>query len=724
MQKRILQALLIFTLLASIFIVVNQNFSLATTTGPANLRIFLGPTSVLADNNTYNCIFVQLQDSTGKPARALEDTTISLSSSVTNIGTVNPSITIPKEATYASASFSSTFSPGTTVISASATGYTTVQSTMTTIGPIPNAVAIYGFPSTLPADGNTYNAIMVQLQDSNGSPAKAPKSGVQVSLSCSDTLNVGMVTQNVLIPEGKTFTTANFTTRSNSARQSAIITTVAQGYVSQQLTITTTPIALNPNQIKIFAGPLKVPADENSYQQIALELQNSTGFPSISPADTIVSLASSDPTVGQIDSEITIPAGQTYAIATLNTTYKAGSTTITAVATNLLRGQQAMTTIGFTPSKLAVYCVPSILPSDRNTYQSIIVQLQDSQGHPAKDPQADVNLNLFSSQPTVGTVSSTLTIPFGQTQATGTISVNNTAGSTVITAQASSYTTGQATQTTYTIDFLPVQITATANSTSINNGQKTDIVVFITADDAAVTGATIHFTSDNGGSFTSTSEVGNGYYKTTFTATSFSKATTCTITATATKSGYVTSQVTTQVTVQPPPATPTPTSSTNPTATPSPKTNTSTTRNATTSNTGNVQIRIEDYDGNPLSNATVSSTTQPTGTNMLVGKTNSTGYVTFTNITVGQYSFNITKDGFESMNTGINYKGQTLKTTFALSSESKASTSSTSLTLPIVVAVVIVIIVVVIGIILLKRRSSRVNQPFSSTNFKLSQYSN
>ena len=588
MQKRILQTLLILTLLASTYIVVNQNVSLAATTDPAKLKIFLGPTSVLADNNTYNCIFVQLQDTSGKPARALEDTAISLSSSLINIGTVDSSITIPEGATYASASFSSTFSPGTTVISASATGYTTVQSSMSTVGPIPNAVAIYGFPSTLPADGNTYNSIMVQLQDSSGSPAKAPKGDVQVTLSCSDTVNVGTVTQNVVIPEGKTFATANFTTRSNSAKQSAIITTVAQGYVSQQLTITTTPIATNPNLIKIFVGPLKVPADGNTYPQIALELQNSTGFTSILPSDTVVSVASSDPTVGQIESEITIPAGQTYAIATLNSTYKAGSITLTAVATDLNRGQQAITTTGFTPSKLAVYCAPSSLPSDRNTYQSVQVQLQDSQGRPAKDPQADVNLNLFSSQPTVGAVSSTLMIPFGQTQATGAITVTNTAGPTVITAQASSYTTGQATVTTYTIDFLPVQITASANSTSINNGQKTDIVVFITADDAAVTGATMHFTSDNGGSFGSTSEVGSGYYKTTFTAPSFTKATTCTITATATKTGYITSQATTQVTVQPPPtATPKPTSAPNPTATPAPKTNTNTTLNCNKQQHGN-----------------------------------------------------------------------------------------------------------------------------------------
>ncbi len=94
--------------------------------------------------------------------------------------------------TSASANFKTTFSPGTTTISASATGYSTVQASITTIGPIPSEIAVYGFPSTLPADGNKYNAIMVQLQDSSGSPARAPQGGVQVALSCSDT-SVGTV---------------------------------------------------------------------------------------------------------------------------------------------------------------------------------------------------------------------------------------------------------------------------------------------------------------------------------------------------------------------------------------------------------------------------------------------------------------------------------------------------------------------------------------------------
>ena len=196
----------------STLVIFNQNTtSLASTSDPYRLNVYVGPASVLADNSTYNCIFVQLQDSTGQPARAIEDTTISLSSSLTNIGIVDPSITILTGTTYSSANFNTTFSPGTTTISATATGYATVQATVTTVGPLPSAIAAYGFPSTLPADGNTYAAIMLQLQDSSGNPARAPQGGIQVTLSCSDT-SVGTVPSTATITEGQTYTVTNFTT--------------------------------------------------------------------------------------------------------------------------------------------------------------------------------------------------------------------------------------------------------------------------------------------------------------------------------------------------------------------------------------------------------------------------------------------------------------------------------------------------------------------------------
>ena len=719
MKKELITAAIILLILCSAT-TIQQAYPY--TVQPTKLKIYIGPTSALADNSTYKCIFVQLQDSSGKPTRATDDTAISLSSSLTNIGTVDPSITILKGQTYASANFHSTFSPGTTTIAATATGFTTVQATVTTIGPIPSAVAVYGFPSTLPADGNQYTAIMVQLQDSSGSPAKAPKDGVQVTLSCSNT-TIGEVTSNVVIPEGKTYTTANFTTKTAAQIEgrllSTVVTALAQGYTSKQVTITTSPLISNPTMLKIFTGPSQFLADQSSYKQIAVELQNATGFVGKVLSDVDATIASSDQSIGTVDPQILIPQSQSFALATLKTTYKAGVTTISAVATDLQRGQLSLTTVGFTPTKLAIYCAPSTMPSDNLTYPAIQVQLQDSQGRPAKDPQTDVTVSLFSSQPTVGTVSSTLTIPFGSTQATGYITVTNSQGPTIITAQASSYTTGQATLTTYLIDLSPTIVTVTVDPDTVNNGGKSQVTTYVTADDAPITGATTQFTSNNGGVFTAVTDLGNGYYKANFTAPSFTKTTNCTVTASVSKTGYVTSQASIYVTVQPPPS-PTPTPIPTPRATPipaataTPRPSPNTKSASTTNSTGLLKLRITDNIGNPLNDTSIASTVQPAGMRTLSGVTNETGYAVFTNATAGAYTFSILTEGNPQINQTINYKGQPSTFNIIVSGKT-ASASSSGSGLTIVVVILMVAIVVVIGgILAVKRREKTKKSNFKS----------
>lgn len=708
MKKELITIMIILTILFSAT-TIREAYSV--TVAPTKLKIYIGPTSVLADNSTYNCIFIQLQDSTSKPTRATDDTIISLSSSLTNIGTVDPTATIPEGQTYATANFYTTYSPGTTTIAATATGFTTVQSTITTIGPIPSAVAVYGFPSTLPADGNQYTAILIQLQDSSGSPAKAPKDGVQVTLSCSNT-TIGEVTPNIVIPEGKTYTTANFTAKTAAQIEgkilSATVTALSQGYASKQVTMTTTPLATNPSQLKIFTGPSQVLADQNSYKQIAVEIQNSTGFVGKAQPNVSVTIASSDQTIGMVDPQITIPQGQSYVVATLNTTYKAGLTTLTAVATDLQRSQLSLTTVGFTPSKLAIYSVPSLLPTDKVTYPAIQVQLQDSQGRPAKDPQTDVTVSLFSSQPTVGIVSSALTIPFGNTQATGSITVTNAPGLTTITAQASSYTTGQATITTYLIDLSPTQVNVTASPSTVNNGGKSEITAYITADGAPVSGATTQFTSNNGGTFTAVTDQGNGFYKANFSAPSFTKTTTCTITASVSKTGFVNSLSTAEVTVEPPPAptakptpTPSPTSTPQPTSSPTPNSNSSSTTNCT----GILKLCIKDNEGNPLNDTDIVSILQPAGMRTLIGVTNETGYAIFDNATAGLYKFSIINEGHEQINQSINFKGQPVTYTVMVSSDTTPSTGSS---LPIVAVIIVVVIIAAIGsVLVIKRKRNR-----------------
>ena len=449
----------------------NQNTNFALADDPAKLYLFAGSPSVLADNSSYQCIFVQLQDSNGKVARALQDITIGLSSSLTIVGTVDSSITISKGETFGSANFTSTFYPGTTTISASATGFATVLSIITTVGPMPSTIAIYGFPGTLPADGNSYPAIMVQLQDSTGLPARAPRD-VQIALTSSDT-TIGTVSQSVTIQEGETYAVANFSTttkaQTDAKIQNTTITAVSQGYSSNQVTITTTPVALNPTKLKIFTGPSKVLADQNSYKQIAVQLQNATGFAAKGSEDKMINIASSDSSICQIES-IKILKGQNYALATLNTTFKAGNANITAVANDFPLTYQIISTSGFIASKLAIYCLPNSLPSDGKMFQTIHVQLQDSLGRPAKSTGAEANVKLFSSQPTVGAVNSMITIPLGKSTASGNLTLTYTPGNTTITAQASGYTTGQTTLSTYLIDSFALYASAESNGAITPNG--------------------------------------------------------------------------------------------------------------------------------------------------------------------------------------------------------------------------------------------------------------
>jgi len=91
----------------------------------------------------------------------------------------------------------------------------------------------------------------------------------------------------------------------------------------------------------------------------------------------------------------------------------------------------------------------------------------------------------------------------------------------------------------------------TANPNSVTNAYTTSITAYITANGAPVTGTTLSFASNNGGLFGTTAEQGNGYYNVTFTAPSFSTTTSCTITASGSKTGYLSAQATTQITVAP-----------------------------------------------------------------------------------------------------------------------------------------------------------------------------
>jgi len=682
MSKKLLISILIPLIICSAVLI--QNVSSDPIAQPSQLEIYVSPPSVPADNTAYNCIFVQLQDSNGNPARAQADTAISLSSSLTEIGTVDPTITIPSGATYGSANFYATFTPGTTTITATATGYTTVEATITTVGPKPYTLAVYGFPATLPADGGSYDAIMVQLQDSTGAPAKAPIGGSKVILSSSN-LAVGDVTPSVTITEGQTYAIATFNTTLFAG--SADVTAIASDYGSTSTTITTkTPISMATGKLAISTGSPNVLADNSAYKQIAVELVDKDGNLGTAASNITVTIASADASIGKTETQITIPQSKSYALATFSSTYKAGTTTLTAAASNFEAASQQLTTTGFTASKLAVFCVPQTLPTDKQAYQAVQVQLQDSAGHPAPAP-ADLTVNLFSSQPAVGTVDPKLTIPLGQTWATATLTVTNAPGDTQITAQASSYSTGQAKASTCTIDYSKLAVSVTADPQTVNNGNQSQITAYITVEGSPVTGASVQFRSNNNGAFGQAIEGQPGYYTATFTAPSFSKTTVCTITVDASKTGYLNSQGTTQVTVVLP-------SNTTVSAT------NSSTSTVTSIKTGSLVLCVLDANGNSVSNAQVFSVNQPSGIGIISGATNETGYVTLKGLVAGSYVFQVTKDGYQALLQPVSFEGAPQSMDLTLTSNPQSDNT----VLFIIAGVVAAVVVAVLGIALVKRR--------------------
>lgn len=622
MPKKTLIGILFILILSSTIAIINPT-SPAIAMEPTKLKIYVGPPSVPADNSIYECIFVQLQDSNSKPSRATEDTTISLSSSLTSVGDVAPTVTISKGNTYAVARFDTTFTPGTTTIAATASGYGTVQTSLTTVAPVPSKLALYGFPAVLPSDSTPYYALVVQLQDSSGNPAKAPLGGITVTLTSSNS-TIASVPSSATISGGQTYTRASVI---SSASGSAVITAQTSGYTSTQATINTQqPATTQPKSLRLYVAPPKNLADNAAHSQIVVQLLNATGAIARSDTPVTIQLTSSSENVGRVQPTLEIPVGQVYATATFSTTYKAGTTTITAAATDLTTDTETITTIGPIPSKLAVYCNPSTLPADKQGYDVIQVQLQDASGKPALDPNGDVTVSLFSSEPTVGKVPETLTIPYGSTYATATFTSTYVASSTTITAQASGYTTGQSQMRTYLIDQSSLNVTLASEPTTVVSGKQTNITAYVVDPGGTPTSdATVRFSSNGGGTFATVKTLGNGSYNTIFTAPNFNTSTAVTITANVSKTDYKTSTATTQITVVP------------------------------IVKYGTMRICVKDYNGQPIGDANVSAITQPAGMLNLTARTNSSGYVVFESVAEGNYTFNVNKPGCEPVNETFNF---------------------------------------------------------------------
>ncbi len=408
------------------------------SSSPMKLVVELSPKQQLPQTNATGIVVVQLRDANGVLARATDPILVSLSSSIPSIAKVDPSITINAGQSFGQASFYTTFTPGTTRITASASGYAIGSDTLTIQGSIAAKLAVYSAPPQIPERAGANTTIVVQLQDAGGVPVRAP-SDIRVAITSSNT-TVGSTEQSVVtIKSGDTNSVTYFNGRFAGTAQ---ITATAQKYGSGFTDIMVVRAGLaNSGRLAIYIAPPAVLPDDSAHRAVYVELRDSSDRMVRASRDISVHLASSSTDIGSVDSAIVIPSGSTYGVATFRSTHAAGNTTITASAADFRTASTRMNVAGSVPSKITIDIVPKQLPSDGQIHRSLVLQLQGDNGEPVNAP-ADIVVTLSSSRTDIGSTDGTVVLQSGNPLVLADFYSTLVAGTTTISASASGYVPG------------------------------------------------------------------------------------------------------------------------------------------------------------------------------------------------------------------------------------------------------------------------------------------
>ncbi|MFQ6134223.1 MAG: Ig-like domain-containing protein, partial [Nitrososphaerales archaeon] len=220
------------------------------------------------------------------------------------------------------------------------------------------------------------------------------------------------------------------------------ITAAAQKYAAGFSNVTVVRSGLaDKGSLAIYLAPPVVLPDDSVHKAVYLQLRDSSGRTVRANRDVDVHLASSNTNVGSVESDVTIPSGSTYGVATFQSTHAAGSTTITASAADFVTASTTMNVAGAVPHMITVSVVPTQLPSDGQPHTSLVLQLQDINGEPVNAP-SDVLITLSSSKTDIGIVDETVVLPSGMSTTIATFYSTLVTGITIITASASGYALG------------------------------------------------------------------------------------------------------------------------------------------------------------------------------------------------------------------------------------------------------------------------------------------
>jgi hypothetical protein len=412
------------------------------------LTMYLAPDPVPSDGRSLPAIGIGLvfkNATRTSPAVAPSTFPVVVTASDNATGRVIEKVTVPFNASmsYAVANFNSTLLPSDAVITASAQDYLPVQADMLTlrpdlpIGPPPTGVVVSPVAPVLPADGKTYQGLLVSLEDRSGGPAVAPSNlVVQLALGSTGVFQLASGSDSVTVPANESSVLVDVLTTAEAGAVN--VTAGAPGYSSSWTILTTK--ALSPAKIAMYGSPIPALASANGTEAVlAVQLQDSVGDPAKARGPTTITIASSQPGLLAAPLQVTINASQDYALVHLDGG-SPGTATLSAISQGLLPANMTISTYALKVTTSLFASADSTPPSAPDALTVFVsaegVDIQNAtvswsvsggalsamQLHTG--PNGEASATWASSQPGIFTYNATVSSPvFGVRTLTGTVVV-------------------------------------------------------------------------------------------------------------------------------------------------------------------------------------------------------------------------------------------------------------------------------------------------------------
>ena len=403
------------------------------------------PPRLPADSGTYGAVVISLVDPNGLPSAAISNVTVFLTSSQTNIASVPSEINITVGDEYVVADATTTLTPGSTTITASSHGLNSAFAQLTTATPsgYPSSLLVFVSPSGLLKRADT-GIVRVEVVDGSGAPSKA-LTPIVAHLSSSNTTVATLRETSLTINPGQIYATGTFATSSNPGQ--AVISASSTNYTSGYALVTEVKSQSSPpDKLVLRLVPGTLPTDGLTYEALQVGLANKTGGPAVSTSDTIVQLFSSSPGVVSVSPFVMIPAGNISVLANLTSSSLQGNSIITASSSSLLPDNITVGTVIPAPSKLQAYLAPpSTFASASGNRPILVVQLQDSNGNPAR-ARVTTNITVTSTNSSMIAGPLSLSVSKGQDFVSTLLNVTGS-GQSVLTASAQDLSSSEVTFT-------------------------------------------------------------------------------------------------------------------------------------------------------------------------------------------------------------------------------------------------------------------------------------